>query len=87
MGALVIAQCESSAGTRLDIQESLMQFYGLTSSSQPLFNTWFDPCVQLAYAREPREFGYLQHLEAAINDPRQSLLPTILEPAEQLQLL
>ena len=85
-GILTVAECQPLTDTRKSIQEALAEFYDLPSLPERLFHDWFVPGVQVAFARGPRELGYLRHLEGAINDPKHSILPAIFEPGEQLKL-
>jgi hypothetical protein len=85
-GALVVASCKPALAARIDMKKELARLYGLSRVPRDVFSGSFIPGVQLAYARDHRELGYLHHLKTAINRPRQTILPATFEPGEQLKL-
>jgi hypothetical protein len=75
VGALVVAESPQLKDTRIRLQYALAEFYDLKPFPRRVFNPRFIPGVQLGFVRNPRELGYLRHLEEAISERNQSIVP------------
>jgi hypothetical protein len=85
-GALMVAGCKEAQSARSRINNALVQYYRLPIFPSDIFRSSLVPGLQVAYGRKPDELEYLTQLVKAINEREPSILPTVLEPGEQLKL-